>query len=456
MQTILPASYNTLKILGTPSEMQGSWRWLKYVVPLEVEDGVLLFNVLTRELLLASKEEYYNPENFPQFKQKWFRVPKDTDDMEYADGVRFINKTLHKKSKYINNYTIFTTTDCNARCFYCYELGRSRIPMSVETAKKVAEYIASHCDGHARLNWFGGEPLYNKEVIDVICKELKDRGIEYSSSMTTNGYLFDDETIEKAVSLWKITGMQITLDGTEEVYNRSKAFIYNDGRSPYQVVMGNIGKILRAGIRVNIRMNLDNHNSEDLLMLIDELHNRFAGEKGLRAYSHVLFEFAGETEKIRSDSERSEIYAKQEIIQNKLDKYGFKAVRKLRKELPVNQCMADGDNSLTVLPGGELGRCQHYSENNFVGHINREEFNQDVLKSFKECYEPIKECRECFYYPECIRLKKCEEQTMCFKETRQWRKWSILDSMKAAYVTWVKEEKAVNDVEERDEILREC
>lgn len=61
-------------------------------------------------------------------------VPQEMDDQKYADHVRFIRRTMQKKPEHITNYVIFTTTDCNARCFYCYELGRSRIPMSVETA----------------------------------------------------------------------------------------------------------------------------------------------------------------------------------------------------------------------------------------------------------------------------------------------------------------------------------
>lgn len=34
----------------------------------------------------------------------------------------------------------------------------------------------------------------------------------------------------------------------EEIYNRSKAFIYKDGQSPYQVVLANIQRLLDAGV----------------------------------------------------------------------------------------------------------------------------------------------------------------------------------------------------------------
>ena len=70
-------------------------------------------------------------------------------DKEYADLVRWVLTSRQKSAKNITGYTIFPTTDCNARCFYCFELDRSRIPMSVETARKVVRYIKDHCGREA-------------------------------------------------------------------------------------------------------------------------------------------------------------------------------------------------------------------------------------------------------------------------------------------------------------------
>lgn len=64
--------------------------------------------------------------------------------------------------------------------------------MSNETAHKAAAYIAAHCGGEkVHLHWFGGEPLFNKQVIDIICTDLTEKGIVYESMMISNGYLFD-------------------------------------------------------------------------------------------------------------------------------------------------------------------------------------------------------------------------------------------------------------------------
>lgn len=441
MQTILPPSGNTIKILGKARSAEHGLRWMHYVLAQPVEGGVLVFHTLTRALLLLTPEEYAAPDNLPELRDGWFRVPQEMDDMKYADQVRFIRRTMWKEPEHITSYTIFTTTDCNARCFYCYEMGRSRIPMSAETANKAAAYIAAHCGGEkVHLHWFGGEPLFNKQVIDIICTDLTEKGIVYESMMISNGYLFDGATVEQAVSHWKLKSVQITLDGTEEIYNRSKAFIYKDGQSPYQVVLANIQRLLDAGVSVHIRLNMDEHNADNLMELADELHERFGGKGKFSVYSHTLFEFAGSKTHIRAQEERRQLYQKQQRLRKKLDDCGIGASYYLRQKLRIRQCMADSGGSLTILPNGELGLCEHYSEDNFVGSLDGKASERSVIQSFREYWEPIEACKTCFYYPECIRLKKCVEQKECFEEMRAEYKEHLLKSMQKTYNAWLKKE----------------
>lgn len=443
MQKIQSPSNNTLKMLGKPQVSDNGYRWMTYVAAAPIEDGVLVFHLLTRELLLLTEDEYAHPDNIAYLHNQWFWVPEEMVDQEQADLVRFVRKSMQKRAKNITGYTIFTTTDCNARCFYCYEMGRSRVSMNKETAYKTADYIAGHCgDEKVKLHWFGGEPLFNQSVMDTICHELKEKGIEYTSSMTTNGYLFDRETVDQAVNLWKVKWVQITLDGTEKVYNRSKAYIYENSVSPYQIVIANINTLLDADIHVSIRMNMDNYNAEDLMRLADELYERFGGNKCLNGYSHVLFEFAGNKERIREDEGRRSLYEKQKLLRRKLKQYGFWARVGIDKNMPVNHCMADGGKAVTILPNGEIGLCEHYSEDNFIGHIDSDELDSTVIESFRETLDAIEECRQCLCYPECIRLKKCPEQRICFPEIREDKKQVVFDKMKVTYDAWLKKEES--------------
>lgn len=443
MKTILPPSGNTLKILGKPKTSDSAYRWMTYVLTRNVEGGVLAFHVLTREMLLLTPEEYAAPDSLPALRDKWFRVPEDIDDRKYADQVRFVHKTMRKKPEHIVGYTIFTTTDCNARCFYCFEAGGTRIPMTEETAHKTAAYISDHCGGKkVGIGWFGGEPLFNKPVIDIICNDLVAKGIEYSSSMISNGYLFDDAAVKQAVNLWKLNHVQITLDGTEEVYNRSKAYIYKDGKSPYQVVMANIGRLLDAGIGVTVRLNIDGYNADNLMLLADELSARFAGKKRFQVYSYPLYEFYGERARERTEKDRSALYEKQRTLTKKLQGYGIAQKQWLRRSLKFNHCMADSGSHLTILPDGKLGLCGLRDHDDFIGHLDCEGFDTQLVQDYRERCEPIEACMSCFYYPECARLKKCIELNECFPEMRDVHRQNLLDGMQNTYIAWLRKGEA--------------
>lgn len=447
MQVIQPASENILKILGEPRISDSSCRLIRYAVSADADEGVLLFNTLTGELLLLTREEYSRADTLPALREKWFAAPKSLPEKTYADRVKFVLKATAKRPEHITGYTVFTTTDCNARCFYCYEAGCPRIPMSEETAHRTAEYISKKCGGErVSLSWFGGEPLYNKTAIDIICADLTERGIDYRSDMVSNGYLFDDETVKRASVLWKLKKAQITLDGTEDVYNRVKAYIYRDGNSPYQIVMRNIGNLLDSGIAVSVRLNIDGHNADDLMRLADELGERFGGRKGISAYSHVLFEFSGPAERVREAETRKRIYQRQKALRDRLTEYGLYRTGGLPRSLPVTHCSADSGSALTVLPDGRLGLCENYIEDHFVGSVYGDATDADARKRFCETRAPSEACADCFYYPQCIRLALCREEKECFPEQREDRLQSLVLSMRAVYAAWL-EKRAPEEAE---------
>ena len=400
------------------------YRLMHFVVQQPVEEGLLLYNVMTRAIALLSTDEAQKmaekPASVSELVSKWFAVPMDHDDRKLAQEVRAVGKMLEKRPKGITGYTILTTTDCNARCFYCYEKGRSRIPMTEEMAEKVAEFIIRESAGEkVKLRWFGGEPLYNKGVISIICGRLREAGIEYRSSMVSNGYLFDDKIVDEAINLWNLKKVQITLDGTEDVYNRSKAFIYSEG-SAYQRVLGNIHRLLDAGIRVSVRLNIDRHNADDLFNLADILIKEFGGKKLFGVYSHSLFEAGSETTAVsHTEDQRREQFESRMRLQEKLKEGKIALESKLSDKLKLNRCMADNDTSVLILPDGHLGKCEHYSDDHWFGHIDSPERDEAELADFKRIRDEIDACAECPFYPECYRLVLCEEAVHCYPEERE-------------------------------------
>ena len=446
MQIISPASEAVLKILKQFKSGGAKYRPLHYCVEQPAEGGMLLFNLLTRELVLLTAEEYAHMDDLAELKDRWFLVPEETSEKEYADLVKWVLSNRQKKAKNITGYTIFPTTDCNARCFYCFELGRSRIPMNEETAQKTVRYIKEHCGGEkVSIRWFGGEPLFNQMAIETICTGLWEANVAYNSSMVSNGYLFDEETVAHAVRDWNLHHVQITLDGTEAVYNKTKAFIYKDG-SAYQKVLTNIGLLLDAGVIVQIRLNMDLYNAENLLELVEELSNRFSGKKGLRVYAHHIFDGDKPMAGMHTDEEWEKRDAALQRLQEKISACGLAGKGGISKNLKMNFCMADSGRSVTILPDGNIGLCEHFSETEFAGHLDRKGLDPAMVASWKEQMPQIPECETCFYYPECIKLKKCASGSVCFRQLRQDQLRKTKQQMKNEYERW--QSKALTEEED--------
>lgn len=424
-QRIMQIIYNTAKpfdqLLKKQKVKKGEqYRPMYYVVEQPVEEGLLLYHTMTKAMLLLTPEEAEIYRTHPADSQEliglWFLVPQSHNDRLLSRQIREVAKMVNTSSDAITHYTIMTTTDCNARCFYCFEMGRPRVPMSEDTARRTANYIIRHSKGEkVTFNWYGGDPLYNKKVITLICQILTNAGVDYESKMISNGYLFDDDTIDEACSLWRLKRVQITLDGTEEVYNRCKAYIYK-GVNAYRHVVDNIHRLQEAGITVSIRMNIDMHNADDLLKLTEELHHEFPNTKGISVYVHQLFEEAKERAAIHDEQKRKIVFAKMQEIRQRLSTYGFVKMVNLRQKIKINRCMADNDTSITITPDGNIGKCDHYSHDQFVSHIDSEEWDKEMLQSFRETNDEIEACATCFDYPNCIMLKRCQATHHCFPE----------------------------------------
>lgn len=414
-----------------------TYRPMYYVVDQPVEEGLLLYHTMTKAMLLLTPEEAEtyktNPTALPQLIEKWFLVPQSHDDRLLSRQIRDVARMLEKKTGAITGYTILTTTDCNARCFYCYELGRPRTPMSEETAIQTADYIIKHCKGEkVSIKWFGGEPLYNKPIISIICRQLKEAGIDYHSTMVSNGYLINDDIVSEAKDLWHLKKVQITLDGTEQTYNRCKAYIYKDVNA-YRRVIGNIHKLQDAGIHVSIRLNIDMHNAENLSELADELHREFSDPKGISVYLHALYEEVKGSKAIHDDVKRKFVFSQIYDIETRLKDYGFTRPGRLSRKVKTNRCMADNDSSVIIVPNGHIGKCEHYSEDHFVGHIGNEKWDTQMMDKFKETHDEIDACATCFNYPECIWLKLCEDCPNCYQEEREHKLCKLNQSILRAF-----------------------
>ena len=148
--------------------------------------------------------------------------------------------------------TFIVTEDCNLRCKYCYITHKSsNKKMSFEVAKKFIDYILSEnikYQDAVTLDFIGGEPLLEVELIDKICDYFKLQTYlkgsswfwNYRISICTNGVNYSNEKVQDFIKKnpGKI-GITITVDGTKEKHDLQRVF--PNGSGSYDIIKPNLG-----------------------------------------------------------------------------------------------------------------------------------------------------------------------------------------------------------------------
>lgn len=424
------------------------YRLFKYTEIAKFDENTVLYNMLTGAMIILSKQEKEVIEKLPckyshemdELIRKKFLVSIDTNDKLLYEQIR--NVVVLFKDNTITGYNILTTTACNARCFYCFEAGTKFIDMTDKVAEDVADYIIKNVKNkkeNVHIHWFGGEPLYNIKPIDIIVDKLIQNNIGFSSRITTNGYLLNEEIIKRAKEKWKLKHIQITLDGTEKVYNRVKNYIY-DGVNAFETVINNIGLILNYEIDLRIRLNMDSYNKDDLMDLVDFLENKFGHNKYLHIYSHLLFENCGFNKKIRNDDVHKKSSEDFRELESYIRSKGYFKNIMLPKLFDVGGCMASRDDTIMVMPDGHLGKCENYVDKEFVGSIYEENMDMNIINSWKIPRNSDAKCENCKYYPRCyitakcpnIKLRACDEYNFLIKKN------DLITRMKNEYIEYLK------------------
>ena len=147
--------------------------------------------------------------------------------------------------------TFIVTEDCNLRCKYCYITHKSsNKKMSFEVAKKFIDYILSEnikYQDAVTLDFIGGEPLLEVELIDKICDYFKLQTYlkgsswfwNYRISICTNGVNYSNEKVQDFIKKnpGKI-GITITVDGTKEKHDLQRVF--PNGSGSYDIIKPNL------------------------------------------------------------------------------------------------------------------------------------------------------------------------------------------------------------------------
>lgn len=416
-QILKEASFGVSQICGT-QEYNPQIKYIrsKFVIAVSVPDGELLYSTISGEVIFVKDSS-----NALEYLIKhWFYVADNFDEIDFVSKVRKMMKTLRKiTNSGLNTYEIVTTTSCNARCYYCYQHNFKRLTMGSDVADKVIDFIRVNYNGKAiRFKWFGGEPLMNEKIITRITSSIKGLGIQYYSSMISNGYLFTDDIISQAKKIWNLRSVIITLDGTKNVYNKTKNYI-SDFNNAYDVVISNIEKLIRAEILITIRLNIEKRNIQDISRLIDDLVNKYKGNKYVKFMLRPLNNTEDNLSIESPEKERISVLSSISRFRDQIFNAGFDIECEKLTGITGCSCIADSGTYILIKPNGALAYCSIDFDKKIFGNVfkNNSEVVYPDLDYFR--IEKAAICYSCPLFPLCSPSSICPSCIKSFCNPRQ-------------------------------------
>ncbi len=373
MVTVVRRNQSLLELFGHPEVSSGDpCRVSCYNFVVAFDDGnMLVYNTLCNAFAIVDNKTWdslasgsfagITKDDFDNLVNSGILVPESFDEHRtYLERFEFLQH-LSQLNSGVVRYNIYTTTYCNARCPYCFESGIPRKHMDVSTADKVASYIKSSYSRTADeiyLRWFGGEPLVNTRIISHICKQVKEIGIPFYSTTSTNGLLLDKDLIKIAMSEWNLKKVRFSFDGLGDVHNKRKNFIGFKG-DPFGVTLNNMDSAILAGLRVVVRLTLDLANSASLSDLATMLISRYNGCKNVALYSKCIFsEVSQDKYKSNSKDVAALLEANASLTEFLINSGMYDYERLAPAGLRTYFCAANDPYKVVISPSGELCSCE--------------------------------------------------------------------------------------------------
>ena len=302
--------------------------------------------------------------------------------------------------------------DCNLACKYCFaeegEYHGRRALMSFEIGKKALDFLIANSGNRRNLevDFFGGEPLMNWEVVKQLVEYGRLKEKEYNKNfrftMTTNGVLLNDEVMEFCNR--EMSNVVLSLDGRREVNDHMRPF--RNGTGSYDLIVPKFQKFarLRKGKDYYVRGTFTHHNldfSKDVLEFAD------LGFSGISVEPVVAPD--GEDYAIKSEDlprilEEYDNLAK-EYIKRKKEGKGFQFFH-FNIDLKQGPCVAkrlsgcgSGTEYLAVTPWGDIYPCHQFvgEEHFLLGNLDTGVTKEQIRDQFKLCNVYAKsKCRDCF------------------------------------------------------------
>ena len=315
------------------------------------------------------------------------------------------------KSGEVKALCLHVCHDCNFRCRYCFAdegaYHSVRESMSLETAKKAIDFLLENSGKRKVLevDFFGGEPLMNFEVVKQTVAYARARGAEcgkkFLFTTTTNGLLLTDEVIEFFNA--EMENVVLSLDGRKEVHDAVRKS--TNGKGTFDAVLPKIQKFisLRGDKSYYVRGTFTAKNldfSKDVLFIADQGVDSISMEpvvtelEDLQLKEEHLPQLNAEYEKLCDEYLKRYAEGKGfNFFHFNIDLEGGPCLSKR-----VSACGA-GNEYFSVTPNGDIYPCHQFAgDKNFkMGSVYTSIERQDIREKFKNsCLFTREKCNDCF------------------------------------------------------------
>ncbi|PXX48876.1 uncharacterized protein DFR60_11549 [Hungatella effluvii] len=336
----------------------------------------------------------------------------DAEELLTTDQYHDYVVDFKKRKTVVKALCLHIAHDCNLACQYCFaeegEYHGRRALMSFEVGKKALDFLIANSGNRRNLevDFFGGEPLMNWEVVKQLVEYGRSKEKEYNKNfrftMTTNGVLLNDEIMDYCNR--EMSNVVLSLDGRKEVNDKMRPF--RGGKGSYDLIVPKFQKFaeMRGDRDYYVRGTFTRHNldfSKDVTEFADLGFRSMSIEPVVAAPEE---EYAIREEDLPQIMEEYDHLA-EEYIKRKKEGRGFNFFH-FNIDLNQGPCVAkrlsgcgSGTEYLAVTPWGDLYPCHQFvgQEEFLLGNVDTGVTNERIRDEFKLCNVYAKDkCRNCF------------------------------------------------------------
>ena len=336
----------------------------------------------------------------------------DAEELLTTDQYHDYVVDFKKRKTVVKALCLHIAHDCNLACQYCFaeegEYHGRRALMSFEVGKKALDFLIANSGNRRNLevDFFGGEPLMNWEVVKQLVEYGRSKEKEYNKNfrftMTTNGVLLNDEIMEYCNR--EMSNVVLSLDGRKEVNDKMRPF--RGGKGSFDLIVPKFQKFaeMRGDRDYYVRGTFTRHNldfSKDVMEFADLGFRSMSIEPVVAKPEE---EYAIREEDLPQIMEEYDHLA-EEYIKRKKEGRGFNFFH-FNIDLNQGPCVAkrlsgcgSGTEYLAVTPWGDLYPCHLFvgQEEFLLGNVDTGVTNERIRDEFKLCNVYAKDkCRDCF------------------------------------------------------------